>query len=266
MHRDVAIVVQERRGQSASLAVEEGRDAGRVHASGARGGDDQAADQCAVAQLIRGHAEKVGDDVLKGSRQARPGTATVQARSGGRGKQAVLLLVSCAMHGSRSRGEILRAVCSLLALAPTARASAQQPAHGSPPPLELRVDAIDVRSTERWTLQGGAGVNVPLGYYVRLEIDGAAGVTKRDSVDYTSGRVDAIARFLLDPFGETPWGLSIGGGMSAFVAQSRTKGYLVVVTDLEAPRIGPVVPALQLGLGGGVRVGIVLRPHLSGRR
>ena|SRR5436305_9971989 len=169
------------------------------------------------------------------------------------------------MHGSRSRTEILCAVFSLLALAPNARASAQQ-ARGSAPPLELRVDAIDVRSTERWTLQGGAGVNVPLGDYVRLEMDGAAGVTKRDSIHYTSGRVDAIARFLLDPFGETRWGLSIGGGLSALIAQSHANGYLVVVTDLEAPRIGRVVPALQLGLGGGVRVGIILRPQLSGRR
>jgi hypothetical protein len=169
------------------------------------------------------------------------------------------------MHGSRSRVEILCAVCSLLALAPNARASAQQPSRSSFPNFELRVDAIDVRSRQHGTLQGGAGVNVPLGYYVRLEIDGAAGVTERDNVNYTSGRIDAIARFLLDPFGEVPWGFSLGGGMSGFSAQSRVID-LVVVADLEAPRVGPVVPALQLGLGGGVRFGVVLRPHRSGQR
>jgi hypothetical protein len=170
------------------------------------------------------------------------------------------------MHGSRSHIEILCAVFSLLALAPIARTSAQQAARSSFPPLELRADAIDVRSIERWTLQGGGGVNLPLGYYVRLEIDGAVGVRKRDSSDYTSGRVDAITRFLLDPFGETAWGLSIGGGLSAMIAQSHAHGYLVVVADLEAPRLGTVVPALQLGLGDGLRFGILLRPHLSGRR
>src|SRR3954471_20410356 len=115
------------------------------------------------------------------------------------------------MHGPRSRVEILSLVLSLLALAPFARAAAQQAARRTPPPLELRADAIDVHSTTSGTFHGGAGVNVPLGYYVRLEIVGAGGVTRRDSTDGASGRVDALARFLLDPFNESSWGLSIGG-------------------------------------------------------
>jgi hypothetical protein len=158
-------------------------------------------------------------------------------------------------------------VLSLLALTPTAHASAQRVvARSSVPPLELRVDAIDVRSSEHGTLQGGAGVNLPLGDYVRLEIDGAGGVTKRDSVQLASGRVDAIARFLLDPFAETRWGLSIGGGMSALVTESRAHEYLVVVVDLETPRVGPVVPAVQLGLGGGTRIGLIVRAYRPGQR
>src|SRR6266516_2996094 len=82
----------------------------------------------------------------------------------------------------------------LLALAPLSRAIAQQSTRSSFPPLELRVDAIDVRSVNSGTLQGGIGANVPLGIYVRLEIDGAGGVTRRDSVDHNSARVDAIVR------------------------------------------------------------------------
>jgi len=166
------------------------------------------------------------------------------------------------MLGLRSRA------CSLLlvALALPLRASAQS-ARSSLPPLELRVDTIDVRSVHSGTLQAGAGANIPLGAYVRLEIDGAGGVTRRDSVDRDSGRVDAIARFLLDPFNDASWGLSIGGGMSAmFEASSVTREYLVVVVDLEAPRIGPITPALQIGLGGGVRVGLVARAYRPGRR
>lgn len=168
-----------------------------------------------------------------------------------------------AMHGPRSRVEM---VSLLLALVP-ACAGAQESARSALPPIELRADIIDPRSIHQGTLQGGVGANVPMGSYVRLELVGGAGVTRADTMTSTSGRVDAIGRFLLDPFGESPWGLSIGGGMSVRFAQSsRTRAYLLVVMDLEAPPIGVVVPAVQLGLGGGFRAGIVVRAYRSGRR
>ena len=117
------------------------------------------------------------------------------------------------------------------------------------------------------TLQAGVGVNLPLGSYARLELDGAGGVTRRADEDHHSGRGDAIVRFLLDPFAESPWGLSIGGGMSALFAEgARTHAYLVVVADVEGPRVGGIVPAVQVGLGGGLRVGLVARAYRPGRR
>ena len=126
---------------------------------------------------------------------------------------------------------------------------------------------IDPRSTKDATLQGGVGVNLPVGSYARLELDGASGVTRRAAVNYHSGRGDAIVRFLLDPFAESAWGLSIGGGMSALFAEgARTHAYLVVVADVEAPRAGGMVPAVQIGLGGGLRVGLVARAYRPGRR
>jgi len=153
----------------------------------------------------------------------------------------------------------------LLAFAP--RVYAQQAARSMLPPLEVRVDAIDLRSATNGTLQAGVGVNLPLGSYARFELDGAGGVTRRADEDHHSGRGDAIARFLLDPFAESPWGLSIGGGMSALFAEgARTHAYLVVVADVEAPRVRGVVPALQVGLGGGLRVGLVARAYRPGRR
>jgi len=144
---------------------------------------------------------------------------------------------------------------------------AQQAARGVLAPLEVRADAIDPRSTGDATLQAGVGINVPLGLYVRLELDGAGGVTRRAGTDHHSGRGDAIARFLLDPFAESAWGLSIGGGMSALFAEgARTREYLVVVADVEAPRVGSIVPAVQVGLGGGLRIGLVARTYRPGRR
>ena len=158
-------------------------------------------------------------------------------------------------------------VAAITALTWSGRAGAQQTVRHSALPLELRVDAIDIRSIQNGTLQAGLGANLPLGDYARFELVGAGGVTRIDDVDGKSGRVDALARFLLDPFAETPLGLSIGGGMSAmFGERLRPRQYLVVVTDLEMPRIAGVVPALQVGLGGGVRVGLIMRAAQTGRR
>jgi len=176
------------------------------------------------------------------------------------------------MHSSccavlRIRRARLTSLLALLGFAPALPARAQQSARRVLPPLELRADAIDLRSTNDGTLQAGLGVNLPLGSYARLELDGAGGVTRRAATDHHSGRGDAIVRFLLDPFAESAWGLSIGGGMSALFAEgARTREYLVVVADLEAPRVGGVVPALQVGLGGGLRVGLVARGYRPGRR
>jgi hypothetical protein len=146
-----------------------------------------------------------------------------------------------------------------LALVPSGEASAQnQP----PPYAEYRADAIVGRGT---TAQVGAGAVVPLGIYVRLGIDANGGATWRDRSTLASGRVDVVGRFLLDPFRETPLGLSFGGGVSVPYTDgdTRTRPYLTVVVDVEGRVHGPVTPALQVGLGGGARIGIVLRTTRS---
>jgi len=138
-------------------------------------------------------------------------------------------------------------------LGSSARAQTRPPAYA-----EYRADGIVGRGT---TVQGGLGASVPLGIYVRLGIDAAGGATWRDETTRASGRVDVIGRFLLDPFRETPIGLSFGGGLSVPYADgdARVRPYFTVVVDVEGRTRGPVTPALQVGLGGGVRVGLVLR-------
>jgi hypothetical protein len=132
-------------------------------------------------------------------------------------------------------------------------------AQRTPPPYaELRADAIVARAT---SLQGGAGLEIPAGVYVRIGLDGAAGATWRDGRAATSGRADAVARFLLDPFREVPVGVSLGGGVSVPVgapAGSRSP-YLTLVVDVEGPSRHGVSPALQVGLGGGARIGLSSR-------
>jgi len=170
------------------------------------------------------------------------------------------------MHGLRSRAELAAPLSSLVALALVASlAQAQTPLRPQP---ELRVDVIDVRSDRSGTVQGGAGLGLPLGYYARLGVIAAAGVTQRDDVTLGSGRLDLVTRFLFDPFREARWGLSVGGGMTVtYVAQEEWRELLLVLIDLETPPVKRrIVPAIQLGLGGGARVGVAVRPYRQGRR
>ena len=123
---------------------------------------------------------------------------------------------------------------------------------------ELRGDAILGDGT---AVQGGGGIVFPAGIYVRVNVDGAAGTRFRDGASHTSGRADLIARFLLDPFREMPIGLSLGGGVTVPYTDGDTgvQPYLTAVIDIEGRRHGRLTPALQIGLGGGARVGVVLR-------
>ncbi len=123
---------------------------------------------------------------------------------------------------------------------------------------EYRADAIVGRGT---AIEGGLGIVIPAGVYVRTSIDGAAGATWRDHSTHASGRVDVISRFLLDPFREVPVGISLGGGVSVPYASGdrSVRPYLTAVVDIEGRRRNGITPAIQIGIGGGTRVGVVLR-------
>lgn len=128
----------------------------------------------------------------------------------------------------------------------------------APAYAEYRADALIGRGT---ALEGGLGAVFPMGIYVRTSLDVAGGVTWRDAGTRASGRVDLISRFLLDPFREVPVGLSLGAGVSVPYASGdhNVRPYLTGVIDIEGKRRGRITPALQVGLGGGTRIGVVLR-------
>jgi hypothetical protein len=168
------------------------------------------------------------------------------------------------------RRRAVHAVCAAaFALGALSRATSAQALPRARPRGEVRADYIGPRPH---TVQLGAGVNLPVGPYLRVGVIGAGGVGWRDGQSGASGRADVIGRFALDPFREHRWGLSAGGGLSvrydAAEADSRHRwrALVAVVVDLEGPRAGPIAPAVQLGLGGGLRAGIVLRGAQSGFR
>jgi hypothetical protein len=147
----------------------------------------------------------------------------------------------------------------VLAVAQHAGAQIETPSYG-----EFRVDAVDGRGT---SVQGGAGLTVPMGIYVRLGVLGGIGSQWRHGVSSVVGRTDVVARFLLDPFRQSPVALSMGGGVSVpYERGTRVRPYLTAVVDVEGKRRGTMTPALQIGLGGGTRVGIVFRTSVLQRR
>ena len=137
-------------------------------------------------------------------------------------------------------------------------AGAQSAANEGTKP-ELRLDGI--ASDNRVAIQGGAGLEMPAGYYARIGVIGALGSDLIPSGHELSGRVDVLGRFLFDPFRQMKWGFSAGAGVSLRVREhDRVRPYLLSVIDLEAPRPSSgIAPAFQLGLGGGVRIGMALR-------
>ncbi|HUQ46591.1 MAG TPA: hypothetical protein VM033_08085 [Gemmatimonadaceae bacterium] len=150
------------------------------------------------------------------------------------------------------------------------RAGAQQSPSSAVMP-ELRADLL---AGHHPAAQLGGGVQIPIGYYVRLGLIAAAGVRIDDASArpagsrITDGRLDVLARFLLDPFRQTRYGVSLGGGMSLRAEPGeRARPLLLVAMDLEGRRAGNGwVPAVQLGLGGGARLGIILRRGAEGSR
>ena len=158
---------------------------------------------------------------------------------------------------------VLGAMITSGALAP---AYAQLPTPTVQP--EVRLDAI---AGHQPAVQAGVGVQVPAGYYVRVGLAAAVGVAVGDRSAFPGspdsppgpldGRADLLVRFLLDPFRQSAYGLSLGGGLSARAEPGdRVRPRLLVAADLEGRRSAHgLVPAVQVGLGGGVRIGVVLR-------
>ena len=135
-----------------------------------------------------------------------------------------------------------------------------------PVQVETRADLI----VSKWTaVQGGVGVTVPAGLYVRSGIVVAAGGGGKGF----DSRIDLFSRFNLDPFRENRWGFYAGGGLSGRFAgrdAPRAHAYLLAFAGLEGPlpsaEVAGWVPAIEIGLGGGARIGIALRRGIPRRR
>ena len=131
---------------------------------------------------------------------------------------------------------------------------------------EVRLDAIFARSGG---VEAGYGFTVPAGIYVRSGLVAGIGAGRHGA----EGRTDLIGRFSLDPFRQSRWAPYAGAGLSGRYRSERDGGshaYVLVYLGLEGPLAAGArqgwVPALEVGLGGGARVGVILRRGVNSRR
>jgi hypothetical protein len=129
---------------------------------------------------------------------------------------------------------------------------------------EARADFIGARAA---TAHLGAGISIPASTYVRLGLVAAAGQSWSDGQGHAAGRVDGLVRFVVDPLREFRWAPYASGGVGAIYDHSDDwRAVLVGVIGIEGPASGSIIPAVEVGFGGGARVGVVLRRTMPGRR
>jgi hypothetical protein len=155
-------------------------------------------------------------------------------------------------------------VSIICALAAVPALSAQTPQQAVQ--TEWRSDGIFARTAGA---EVGLGVSLPVGIYVRNGVVGGIGVGQHG----VEGRTDLLSRFSLDPFRQSRWALYGGGGISGRYrteADGGSRAYLLLFIGLEGPlplgRTSGWVPAFEAGLGGGARIGVIIRRGINARR
>lgn len=131
---------------------------------------------------------------------------------------------------------------------------------------EWRIDGIVAHTAG---VDAGIGMSVPAGIYMRAGLVAGIGA----GLHGVEGRTDVLGRFSLDPFRQSRWAPYAGAGISGRYRDELDGGshaYILLVLGVEGPlprgRTSGWVPAFELGLGGGARVGVVLRRGISARR
>ncbi len=131
---------------------------------------------------------------------------------------------------------------------------------------EARVDGIFARTSG---FEAGLGVSVPAGIYLRTGLVAGLGAGNHG----LEGRTDFVSRFSMDPFRQSRWAPYAGAGLSGRYRSTEAGGsrvFLLIFLGIEGPlRNGATagwVPAIELGLGGGARVGFAMRTAITGRR
>lgn len=126
--------------------------------------------------------------------------------------------------------------------------------------VEGRVDAI---FAEPIAVHAGGGITWRLGTYLRSGVVAGLGATEAGA----SGRIDFVNRFHLDPFRESRYGPYAGGGVSTrFDDNRKGRVFLLLIVGVDGPVSRGVTTSFEAGLGGGARLGVLIRRATPERR
>jgi hypothetical protein len=141
-------------------------------------------------------------------------------------------------------------------------AIAQRPVRDPAPKvaIEARADVIVSKVTAAHT---AVGFTVKTGTYLRSGVDAGLGATR----DGISGRIDFVNRFHLDPFRQFKWAPYAGGGLGVrFDDNRKERVYALVFLGLDGPVRNGLGTSFEAGLGGGGRIGMIIRRAAAERR
>lgn len=134
--------------------------------------------------------------------------------------------------------------------------------------LESRFEVVAARHT---TYGIGPGVAYPLSSYARAAVWVTGGrpigeFGTENDVTNLVGRAEAVVRFLLDPFKERERGFYAGAGVGVrWVSHVSGTEYLMLLVGLEG-EVAKVLTAVELGVGDGARLAVVVRQPRRGYR
>jgi hypothetical protein len=166
-------------------------------------------------------------------------------------------------------GYVVRWIGGSAVILLAASATAQS---GPPLPRLMNEGRVDARWSRSNAVELGWSLIIPTGVYVRSALTAAGGYIRRDQRWMRESRYEATARFLLDPFRQAQYGLSFGGGVGMTNSDGlfgkpdffgdrhqRWRPYLTAFADLELRKSAGLTPARQVGVGSGIRAGLVVR-------
>ena len=143
---------------------------------------------------------------------------------------------------------------------------------GPPLPRLMNEGQVNGRWSRSNAVEAAWSLIIPTSVYIRTTLTAAGGYVWRDQRWMRESRYEATARFLLDPFRQARYGLSFGAGAgmtnsdglfgepnSIGMAFQKWRPYLVTYADLELRKTAGLTPAVQVGIGSGIRAGLVIR-------